>query len=73
MGSDPDTGIVRLVRNENYWNKAALQSAGSFGIQELELHYINGSSAALEALKVGSCPDKSIIHLLMLIFFSIRS
>lgn len=37
MGTDSETGAVRLVRNENYWNKTALQSSGAFGVQEFNL------------------------------------
>lgn len=37
MGTDPETGAVKLVRNDNYWNKEALQNAGSFEIQEFDL------------------------------------
>ena len=54
MGTDPHTGAVKLVRNENYWNKDTLQSTGAFGIQELDLQYINGSSAVVAALKAGN-------------------
>lgn len=53
MGTDSETGAVRLVRNENYWNKTALQSSGAFGGQEFNLQYINGGHAALEALSAG--------------------
>ncbi len=54
MGTDPITGAVKLVKNENYWNKDALQSIGAFGVQELDLQYIPGSSAAVAALKAGN-------------------
>lgn len=54
MGTDPETGAVKLVRNDNYWNKEALQNAGSFEIQEFDLQYINGSHAAIEALTAGN-------------------
>jgi ABC-type transport system substrate-binding protein len=53
MGYDPATFTNRLVKNENYWNKAALESAGTFGVQEYYVQFIEGSDAAISALKAG--------------------
>jgi ABC-type transport system substrate-binding protein len=54
MGTDSATGAIKLVRNENYWNKDALQQTGAFGVQEFDLQYINGTNAAVAALTAGN-------------------
>ena len=53
MGYDPTTFTSRLVKNENYWNKAGLEGLGVFGIQEYLVQSIDGSDAAIAALKAG--------------------
>jgi peptide/nickel transport system substrate-binding protein len=50
---DPSTSTNVLSRNDNYWNKDALQNAGMFGIELYYVQYIEGSDAAISALKAG--------------------
>jgi peptide/nickel transport system substrate-binding protein len=50
---DPSTSTNILSKNDNYWNKDALENAGMFGIQNYYVQYIEGSDAAIAALKAG--------------------
>jgi ABC-type transport system substrate-binding protein len=43
-----------LSKNDNYWNKAALESAGTFGIQYYYVQQILDSDPAIAALKAGT-------------------
>jgi ABC-type transport system substrate-binding protein len=43
-----------LTKNENYWNKAALESAGIFGIQTYYVIQLLDSDPAIAALKSGA-------------------
>jgi ABC-type transport system substrate-binding protein len=52
-GYDPTTFTSTLVKNENYWNKGTLEAAGEFGVQEYLVQSIDGSDAAISALKAG--------------------
>ncbi|MEM4733939.1 MAG: ABC transporter substrate-binding protein [Candidatus Bathyarchaeia archaeon] len=50
---DPSTQANVMVKNTNYWNKAALEAAGSFQIETLYVQCIESSDAAISALKNG--------------------
>ena len=43
-----------MTKNDNYWNKAALESAGTFGIQVYYVQQLLDSTPAIAALKSGS-------------------
>ncbi len=47
------TGTVHLVKNNDYWNKTALENAGMFGIQDYYIKYIVAKDPAIAALKNG--------------------
>jgi ABC-type transport system substrate-binding protein len=51
---DPATLSNVLSKNDNYWNKAALESAGAFGIQYYYVQQILDSDPAIAALKAGT-------------------
>jgi peptide/nickel transport system substrate-binding protein len=53
MGYAATTKSNRMVKYDNYWNKDALTSAGVFKIQEYYVQEIDGSDAAVSALKAG--------------------
>jgi ABC-type transport system substrate-binding protein len=50
---DPTTFTNVMVKNDNYWNKAALEAAGTFGIKEYYVQNIEDSDPAIAALKSG--------------------
>ena len=50
---DPTTASNIMSKNANYWNKAALEAAGTFQIQTLYVQCIEGSDPAIAALKAG--------------------
>ena len=51
---DPTTFTNILQKNENYWNKQALEDEGLFQIEFYYVQYIQGSDAAIAALKAGT-------------------
>jgi ABC-type transport system substrate-binding protein len=51
---DPTTFTNILVKNENYWNKDALEAEGLFQVENYYVQYIQGSDAAISALKAGT-------------------
>ena len=51
---DPTTFTNVMVKNEDYWNKQTLEDNGSFQIEEYYVQYIQGSDAAIAALKAGN-------------------
>ena len=50
---DPSTFTNIMTKNSNYWNKAALESAGAFGITSYYVQLIEESDPAISALKSG--------------------
>jgi ABC-type transport system substrate-binding protein len=50
---DPVQSTNIMMKNPNYWNRAALEAAGKFGIETLYLQFIEGSDAAIAGLKSG--------------------
>jgi ABC-type oligopeptide transport system substrate-binding subunit len=50
---DPSTASNLLTKNDNYWNKAALESAGTFAIQNYYVQFIEDSTPAIAGLKSG--------------------
>ena len=50
---DPTTFANILQKNVNYWNKAALEAAGTFKIEMLYVQKIENSDPAIAALKAG--------------------
>lgn len=52
-GYDPNTFTNSMTKNDNYWNKAALESAGMFGIKDYYVQNIEDSDPAIAALKSG--------------------
>lgn len=50
---DPTTFANVLQKNTNYWNKAALEDAGTFKIEFLYVQKIENSDPAIAALKAG--------------------
>lgn len=48
---DPVGQIVHLTKNNAYWNKAALEGAGLFGVQDFYIRYIVEKDSAIAALK----------------------
>ena len=50
---DPTTFSNTMTKNANYWNKAALEAAGQFGIETLYVQQIEDSDPAIAALKSG--------------------
>jgi ABC-type transport system substrate-binding protein len=42
-----------MTKNDNYWNKAALEGAGTFGIKTYYVQNIEDSDPAISALKAG--------------------
>ncbi|MCX8154144.1 MAG: ABC transporter substrate-binding protein, partial [Candidatus Bathyarchaeota archaeon] len=51
---DPTTAANIMTKNANYWNKAALEAAGSFQIETFYVQHIESSDAAISALKSGA-------------------
>lgn len=51
---DPTTTANIMTKNANYWNKAALEAAGTFKIETFYVQCIESSDAALSALKSGA-------------------
>jgi ABC-type transport system substrate-binding protein len=51
---DPATFTNIMTKNDNYWNKEALESAGTFGIKNYYVQKIEGSDAAISSLKAGT-------------------
>ena len=51
---DPSTLSNVLTKNDNYWNKAALESAGVFGIKIYYVIQLLDSDPAIAALKSGA-------------------
>jgi ABC-type transport system substrate-binding protein len=52
-GYDPTTFTNALTRNDNYWKNQTLWDAGVFEIENLLVVFIEGSDAAITALKTG--------------------
>lgn len=52
-GYDPTTFTNALTRNDNYWDAQNLQDKGLFGIENYLVVFIEGSDAAITALKTG--------------------
>jgi ABC-type transport system substrate-binding protein len=52
-GYDASTFSNKFTKNANYWNKAALEAAGTFGIETLYVQMIEDSDPAISALKSG--------------------
>ena len=50
---DPTTTANIMTKNTNYWNKANLEGMGTFGIETLYVQCVEGSDAAISALKAG--------------------
>jgi ABC-type transport system substrate-binding protein len=50
---DPSTFANILSKNDNYWNKAALESAGTFAIKNYYVQWIEESDPAIAGLKSG--------------------
>ena len=50
---DPSTFANILTKNEEYWNKATLENAGTFGIEIFYVQFIEESDPAISALKAG--------------------
>jgi ABC-type transport system substrate-binding protein len=50
---DPTTFANVLQKNDDYWNKAALEAAGTFQIQFFYVQMIEDSDPAIAALKAG--------------------
>ncbi len=50
---NPTTLSNKMTKNANYWNKATLESAGQFGIQQFYVQQIEDSAPAIAALKSG--------------------
>jgi ABC-type transport system substrate-binding protein len=50
---NPTTFANVLTKNPNYWNKAALEAAGTFGIENFYVQQIEDSDPAIAALKAG--------------------
>src|SRR4030042_237983 len=50
---DPTTFANIMSKNTNYWNKAALEAAGTFGIEYFYVQLIEDSDPAIAALKAG--------------------
>ena len=50
---NPTTFANILTKNTNYWNKAALEAAGKFGIEFFYVQQIEDSDPAIAALKAG--------------------
>lgn len=61
MGTGPYTWVsydsvaqtVHLTKNQDYWNKTALEAAGMFGIQDYYIKFIVAKDPAVAALKNG--------------------
>ena len=52
-GYDPTTFTNFMTRNDDYWNAQTLMNAGLFGIEQYVVVFIEGSDAAITALKTG--------------------
>lgn len=52
-GYDPITFTNALTRNDDYWNAQTLRDAGLFEIENYLVVFIEGSDAAITALKTG--------------------
>ena len=50
---DPTTTANIMMKNDAYWNKAALEAAGTFGIETLYVQCIEGMDPAIAALRSG--------------------
>jgi peptide/nickel transport system substrate-binding protein len=50
---DPTTFTNIMTKNDNYWNKAALENAGMFGIKDYYVQNIEDSDPAISGLKSG--------------------
>lgn len=50
---EPTSAIVTLEKNNNYWDKARLESAGYFTVQKFYIRYIVEKDSAIAALKNG--------------------
>jgi ABC-type transport system substrate-binding protein len=50
---NPVTFSNKMTKNDNYWDKAALEAAGSFGIKTFYVQEIQDSDPAIAALKAG--------------------
>jgi len=48
---NPVTQVMHLTKNEDYWNKTALEAQGLFGVKDYYVKYIPGKESALAALK----------------------
>ncbi|MDH5450983.1 MAG: ABC transporter substrate-binding protein [Candidatus Bathyarchaeota archaeon] len=53
MGYDPLTFTNHMVRYDNYWANDTLWDAGLFQVEEYFVQWIEGSDAAIAALKAG--------------------
>ncbi len=53
MGYDPVTFTNHMVRYDNYWANDTLWDAGLFQVEEYFVQWIEGSDAAIAALKAG--------------------
>jgi ABC-type transport system substrate-binding protein len=51
---DPTTFTNILTKNPDYWNKQALEADGLFQVEQYYVQYIEGSDAAISALKAGT-------------------
>jgi len=51
MGYDASTSSNQLTKNNNYWNRVALENAGVFGIRNYYVQWIEDSTPAIAALK----------------------
>lgn len=52
-GYDPTTFTNALTRYDDYWNAQTLWDAGLFGVEQYLVIFIEGSDAAITALKTG--------------------
>jgi ABC-type transport system substrate-binding protein len=50
---DPTTFTNVMTKNDNYWNKAALESQGTFAIKNYYVQFIQDSDPAISGLKSG--------------------
>jgi ABC-type transport system substrate-binding protein len=53
MAYDPVTFTNYMGKNADYWDKAALEAVGQFGIEEYRVVFIEGSDQAITALRQG--------------------
>jgi ABC-type transport system substrate-binding protein len=52
-GFDPVTQLVTLLKNTEYWDRAALEAEGNFGVQKYYIKFIADKTPAIAALKNG--------------------